>query len=431
MKLRLTSPILCLLMAGLAHADEAAKPAEAQAPAAAPAPPAPAAVAVAVAPPPAPKDPATEAARKEQEALTLQNTLEAERLKKETNALRSEITKLKMERELIGERNAMDDAKRDQAKREADVKFVEEKARLMREAEMARIQSEKLANELKTVQTQAALDITRLQNDIAKFETEDKRAQYADSKPEYLAKPLRDDNVLVISDRRIPLNGLITSDTADRVTERIDYWNNKDSKLPIFLVIDECPGGSVMAGYRIVKSMQASQAPVHVVVKSFAASMAACITTLATESYAYPNAIILHHQISSTPGGSRLNLTQQKEFFEESTRWWQRLATPVAEKMGITTDELIKRMYAHSSSGDWSEFGDSAKELKWVNHIIGGVEETSLVKDPDAKPAAAPATRMALKEEVDQDGRPVMWLPRLNPKDCYFLYNADGYYRTR
>ncbi|BCU79311.1 ATP-dependent Clp protease proteolytic subunit [Luteolibacter sp. LG18] len=436
MKLRLTSPLLCLLMAGLAHAEDAPKPAEV-APAAQPAPAAPAApaaVAVAVAPAPkeaAPKDPATEAARKEQDALTLQNTLEAERLKKETNALRSEITKLKMERELISERNAMDDAKRDQAKREADVKFVEEKSRLMRETEMSRIQSEKLANELKTVQTQAALDITRLQNDIAKFETEDKRAQYADSKPEYLAKPLRDDNVLVISDRRIPLNGLITSDTADRVTERIDYWNNKDSKLPIFLVIDECPGGSVMAGYRIVKSMQASQAPVHVVVKSFAASMAACITTLATESYAYPNAIILHHQISSTPGGSRLNLTQQKEFFEESTRWWQRLATPVAQKMGITTDELIKKMYAHSSSGDWSEFGDSAKELKWVNHIIGGVEETSLVKDPDAKPTAAPATRMALKEEVDQDGRPVMWLPRLNPKDCYFLYNADGYYRTR
>ncbi|QUE53045.1 ATP-dependent Clp protease proteolytic subunit [Luteolibacter ambystomatis] len=381
-------------------------------------------------PAPAPKDPATEASRKEQEALTLQNTLEAERLKKETNALRSEITKLKMERELIGERNAMDDAKRDQAKREADVKFSEEKSRLMREAEMARIQSEKLANELKTVQTQAALDITRLQNDIAKFETEDKRAQYADSKPEYLAKPLRDNNVLVISDRRIPLNGLINSDTADHITERIDYWNNKDNKLPIFIVIDECPGGSVMAGYRILKSMQASKAPIHVVVKSFAASMAACITTLATESYAYPNAIILHHQISSTPG-NRLNLTQQKEFFEENTRWWQRLATPVAQKMGISTDEFIKKMYAHSTSGDWSEFGDSAKELKWVNHIIGGVEETSLVKDPDAKPAAAPATRMALKEEVDQDGRPFVWLPRLNPKDCYFLYNADTYYRTR
>jgi len=417
---------MLLALSSFAHADEPAKPVEATTK------PIEVQVTQAPTPPPPPKDPATEAAKKEQETLTLQNNLEAERLKKETNAARAELTRLKMERDLMAEKNALEDAKRAQNERKGEIKFSEERARLSRESEISRIQAEKLSNELKTVQSQAALEIARLQNDIAKFETQDKRSQYTDTKPIYLTQPLRDDNVLVISDRRIPLNGLITSELADHVTERIEYWNNKDSKMPIFLVIDECPGGSVMAGYRIVKSMQSSKAPVHVVVKSFAASMAACITTLAPESYAYPNAIILHHQISSTPGGSRLNLTQQKEFFEESTRWWQRLATPIAEKMGVTTDEMIKQMYAHSSSGDWSEFGDSAKDLKWVNHIISGVEETSLVKDPDAKPAAPSGlSRMGLKEEVDQDGKPFVWLPRLNPKDCYFLYNADSYYRTR
>ena len=48
----------------------------------------------------------------------------------------------------------------------------------------------------------------------------------------------------------------------------------------IFIVIDTSPRGSVMAGYRILKAMESSDAPVHVVVKSFAASMAAAITTL-------------------------------------------------------------------------------------------------------------------------------------------------------
>ena len=43
-----------------------------------------------------------------------------------------------------------------------------------------------------------------------------------------------------------------------------------------------------MAGYRILKAMEASDAPVHVVVKSHAASMAACITTLA-EQYGIPS----------------------------------------------------------------------------------------------------------------------------------------------
>ena len=40
-------------------------------------------------------------------------------------------------------------------------------------------------------------------------------------------------------------------------------------------------------------------------------------------------------------------------------------------------------------------------------------------------------SKAALAEEVDADGRPFVWLPRLNPKDVYFLYNPDGYYRLR
>jgi len=380
-----------------------------------------------------PKDTAAQSLQKEQEALAVENKLQAERLTKETNALRAEITRLKMERELISETLALEATKRQNAAKDETAKLENEKEKLVREGELAKVRAEKLTNDLKSAQAAATLDVTRLQNDIALIEVTEKRAQFADSKPVYLQNPLKENGTLVISDRRISLNGLITAATADNVSNRIDYWNNKDRKLPIFIVIDDCPGGSVMAGYQILKAMEASSAPIHVLVKSFAASMAACITTLAHESYAYPNAIILHHQISTQIAGARLNLTQQREFFEESSRWWDRLAAPIAQKMAISTDELIKRMYAHSSSGDWSEFGDKAKELKWVNHIISGVEETSLTKDPDAKPqSAAPApAKPPMSEEVDADGRPFTWLPRLNPKDVYFLYNPDGYYRVR
>ena len=158
--------------------------------------------------------------------------------------------------------------------------------------------------------------------------------------------------------------------------------------------------------------------------------MAACITTLAEESYAYPNAIILHHQISSQIAFARLNLTQQKEFYQESERWWQRLAAPVAKKMGLTTDELIEKMYTRSTSGDWSEFGDEAKKIKWVNHIVGGILESSITINPDAEKASA-SKKEAVAEQVDSDGKVFTYLPRLNPKDVYFLYNPDGYYRMR
>ncbi|MEM9237156.1 MAG: peptidase S14, partial [Verrucomicrobiota bacterium] len=169
-----------------------------------------------------------------------------------------------------------------------------------------------------------------------------------------------------------------------------------------------------------------------VVVKSFAASMAAAITTLAEESYAYPNAVLLHHQISATVFG-RMNLTQQKEFFKESMRWWNRLASPIADKMGLTKEEFIAKMYEKSTSGDWSEFGSEAKKLKWVKHIVSGIDETSLRRNPDAKTQAAKTTtqRTSMEETLDEEGRPIMYLPRINPKDVYFLYNPDGYYRVR
>ncbi len=377
-----------------------------------------------------PKNPELEAKSKEQEALAIDNKLEAERLTQATNAMRAEVARLRLERELLTEKLTLDAAKRQSALQEQLAKLETEKELLTEQGELSKVRADKLANDLKSVQTEAALEITRLQNDIARIETNDKRAKFADSKPVFLKNPLKENGIVVVSDRRIPLNGVITGTTADYVTSRIQYWNNKDRELPIFIVIDASPGGSVMAGYRILKAMESSDAPVHVVVKSFAASMAAAITTLAKESYAYPNAVILHHQISAVIMG-QLNLTQQREFHEESERWWARLGTPIANKMGITTDELIKKMYQHSSNGDWSEFGEQAKELKWVNHIVSGIDETSVTKDPDTADASKPPAPGALSEEVDASGKPFAWLPRLNPKDVYFIYNPDSYYRTR
>lgn len=413
-------------MATMLHAKDAApNPAEAVSPPVAA--PAPAGAPAAPAPPEA-KDPALDSKRKEQETLSIENKLEAERLAAATNAMRAEVTKLKLERELMVEKMAFDSVKRQAALQEERAKSDAEKEQIANEGELSKVRAEKLTNDLKAAQTQSALEITKLQNDIARIETTEKRARFADAKPVFLKTPLKENGILVVSDRRIPLNGLITTNTADFITSRIQYWNNKDRELPIFIVIDSSPGGSVMAGYRILKAMESSDAPVHVVVKSFAASMAAAITTLAQESYAYPNAVILHHQISSTMMG-QLNLTEQREFHAESQRWWLRLGTPVAAKMGITPDEFIQKMYAKASSGDWSEFGEQAKDLKWVNHIVKGIDETSFTKDPDTVELPVAGRPVALKEEVDSSGKPYAWLPRLDPKDVYFVYNRDGYYR--
>ena len=372
--------------------------------------------------------------KKEQERLALENALIDERVKHETAKMRAEAARLKAEKDLIAERLSHATMKRKAEEEAKNAKMEVERERLTREAAIAKAKAESLGNQLKALQAEHGIEISKLDAQIKKIEATERRKGYANAKPEYLKNPLRKDGTVVISDRRIALNGPISSGTADFVTDRIHYYNNANRQHPIFIVIDECPGGSVMAGYRILKAMEASDAPVHVVVKSFAASMAAAITTLAEESYAYPNAVILHHQISSSLFG-RLNLTQQKEFLAESNRWWERLATPIADEMGITKEEFIEKMYAHSSSGDWSEFGVEAQKLKWVKHIVSGIDESSFLRDPNAKkttPTTTTTTRTGgVEAGVDEEGRPVMYLPRLNPKDVYFIYNPDGYYRLR
>ena len=379
---------------------------------------------------PAADEKASEPPAKESASLEELNKITDEKLKQQTADLRAEIEKLKLERQLITERLSLESAKRDEALKDTLAQTEQEVTRLTAEAAAASLRAEKSTADLKSAEAEASLKLARIKNEIETIQAEEKRELYADSAPVYLESPLREDGVLVISDRRIPLNGMITPETATFVTSRIDFWNNRDKGLPIFIVIDYCPGGSVMAGYQILKAMESSSAPIHVVVKSFAASMAACITTLAEESYAYPNAVILHHQISSQIILAQLNLTEQKEFYEESQGWWVRLAAPVAEKMGITTDELIEKMYAESSNGDWSEFADEAVKLKWVNHIVEGIVESSITINPDKEEKPSDG-KQALTEQVDAEGKPFVFLPRLNPKDVYFLYNPDGYYRTR
>ena len=376
--------------------------------------------------------PAANPAQTAQSKLAAENALQAEKLKKELAEIRARVAKLKLEKEALTEELALAQLKQKKASQESDAKFTAQQKALAQAAEVSKQKATQATNDLKALQAEWAMKTAKLEGEVAAMESQKKRDAYANAKPVYLENPLKEDGTLVISDRRIAMNGPVTMATADHITTRINYYNNKDPKQPIFIVIDASPGGSVMAGYRILKSMEGSSAPVYVVVKSFAASMAASICTLAEKSYAYPNSVILHHQISSTITFARLNLTEQKEFYQESQRWWKRLAGPISKKMGISNEEFIKQMYSKTTSGDWTEFGTEAQKLKWVDHIVERIHETSLLKNPDSqKTASTTAMANGLKESVDEKGKPCVYLPRLTPKDCYFLYNKDGYYRMK
>ena len=371
------------------------------------------------------------------EKLQLQENMELERLRREaaqralTLEYEDKLEALTRQKTLLTEELMVKNLQRDEALYKARVEFDDKFTAISRKALLAKETAEKLSNELAIKRAKWRARTVRLEAEIEKFEIEKKHRSYVSADPVYLENPVTKEGTLIISDRRIALNGVIRSGTADYITSRINYYNNKNEKLPIFIVIDSSPGGSVMEGYRILKSMEGSVAPVYVLVKSLAASMAATITALAEKSFAYPNALFLHHQMSRSITFMNLNLTEQKELHENSQRWWTRLAKPVADKMGVSLDEFVKKMYENSSRGDWSEFGTEAKELKWVDQIVERVSETSLLKDPDSEESKYTSELSELKEELNEQGKPVMYLPRLSPMDHYYLYNPDNYYHMR
>ena len=286
-------------------------------------------------------------------------------------------------------------------------------------AEKRKSDQSKLADE----QLRATAAVLTLGAQIQNRDLEDKWRDEVNAPVTYTIEPFKD-GVLTVSDRRIDLNGAIVSGTADAVCDRIDYFNNQNRKLPIFIIINNSPGGSVMAGYRILKSIETSDAPVHVVVKSFAASMAATIATLAPHSYAYPNAIILHHQMSGGASGNMTNMEQEIATMQE---WERRLAEPIAKKMGITVAQFKEKMYAAKKSGDWDEFADKALQLKWIDHLVNEIREEGVRTKPTGSGASAWWMSML---KSDENGKSYIALPPLEPYDCYFMINPRGFYRV-
>ncbi|NKB23890.1 MAG: hypothetical protein GKR87_05830 [Kiritimatiellae bacterium] len=332
----------------------------------------------------------------ERSKLELENALEAAKHQKEVENLKVEIEKLDLENLKVQKmlQKQLADLAAKKQKTELENLFNKEKDRqslsqLERERDTLALENAKAHEEVRKLEITLNKEQQNIKIEMARLGLESKRAAFKQKQYRIALTQLNSDlelrqkretwksevnqeleyneepfgkGVLTISDRRIPLNGPIIKGTADYVTERIHYFNNKSQAFPIFIMIDRCPGGSAMERYRILKAMEASKAPIHVVVKSFAASMAAIILTLAEHSYAYPNAIILHHQPLSIVHGE--NLTQQQEQLETLKEWARRLHLPVAKKMERSLKEFYAQMYEKRSTGDWEEFADRAKKLK-------------------------------------------------------------------
>lgn len=345
----------------------------------------------------------TDKKSKIQSELEAENSFNRALLEKKLAGIVAQIEQLRLEKE----RKKLNKEIEEEALREAHDKAMRslsmekeklileielEQARFMKQMGQYNIQIAELERKTQLEKGHVQLlqeNKNRLQAEIDSLKINIEREKHLTKKPVYLKDPLRKrDNVLVLSDRCIELTGVILPWKANYIVDQIQYFNNKDSNYPIFIIITASPGGSVAAGWNILQAIKHSKAPVYVVVKDFAASMAAVITTLATKSYAYPNAKILYHEPSCSPGLLAvffgMNLRQAEEFSDRLRKVWQRLGDRVAKKMGISLSDFNKKLYQKSIYGDWEEYADEAKKLHWVDCIVNGIEDSALNILPDS-----------------------------------------------
>ena len=323
-----------------------------------------------------------------------------------------EIKKLEVEkkiRQLESEATgAMDDAEKTQLNLNTSIANVKATlATAEKDTKRAEFEAEvKLASAL------AAVDYARLEKVGEITRLQKKVEERASGKIEYPLEPLAG-GVLRISDRRISFNGIVDENLAKFVCDRIAFYNALDKKAPIFIVIDRSPGGSVMSGYQILQAMESSQAPVYVVVKGYAASMAAIITTMAKQSYVYPQSVVLHHQASTSLSGNQTQLEQQLKW---SKIWCERIFIKVANKMGITVDEFVAKMYTAASTGDWKVLGSEAVKLKWATHMVEHMTEEGVNSTP-AIPALAALKPNGINGTTS--------LSPLTPFDIWWIYDPS------
>lgn len=130
----------------------------------------------------------------------------------------------------------------------------------------------------------------------------------------------KDMGTILLENRIINLVGPINDTIAYQVTSALLILGEESDK-PIQMFINS-PGGSVMAGFAIIDTMNQINAPVYTIVTGLAASMAATILSSGEKGHrmALPNSVIMMHQTSSGTEGNIQDMRISLKFTEDLNR---------------------------------------------------------------------------------------------------------------
>jgi len=143
---------------------------------------------------------------------------------------------------------------------------------------------------------------------------------------------------MLLQERIVFINGAIEEDMANDVIAQLFYLEQDDPSKDIYLYIDS-PGGSVIAGWKIIDTMNLIKPRVGTLVTGLAASMGATILAAGEPGMrkALPNSSIMLHMVSAGNSG---HVYDMEISMEKTKSFNERLMKQLAENVGMTTKAL-------------------------------------------------------------------------------------------
>lgn len=186
-----------------------------------------------------------------------------------------------------------------------------------------------------------------------------------------LIKSLDIDSIFYLKDlqqRKFVLNVDVEQASIADICRHIMQFNREDvdvptdKRKPIILYISS-NGGSVPDGYELIDVIESSKTPVYTVVMGYAYSMGLLISLAGHRRFAMPNATFLMHDGSNFIMDSGSKAQDQAEFNK-------RLNLRIRDYI-LSHSKLSPEVYDANLRVEWFMFADEAKEIGFVDEIIG------------------------------------------------------------
>lgn len=171
-----------------------------------------------------------------------------------------------------------------------------------------------------------------------------------------------------LQQRKMFLNGDISSDIVAEYVHNILQINADDKDIPpenrkpIIMYITSL-GGELDAGFELIDVMLMSKTPIWCVNLGYQYSMAFLIGLAGSKRFASKTAKILIHDGTSQLGGSVSKVRDHMNFV---VRYEDRIKEYVLSRSTLTSEEYDQRYRE-----EWYMFADEAKELGFIDYIIG------------------------------------------------------------